>query len=254
MIILCCIILPGRVWAQDDDELIDPVLIYLKARLVDADDGSPVSYAHIVNMRTRGGTTTDVNGYFSLEMLNVDSLGLSAMGYMRDFVHIPYSYNPDSVLRVYARPLRVAIGEVKVTGEGKKVNMDGVGTGKPSDLDPTLRGDAFNKKPSVLAAIFSPASFLQYHLSKREKEKRNVRAAMISDAQWQRLSKYYNKDVVMAITGLTYAEADTFMIYFNQKNVLTAHSNEYDVRDAILKQYLLYQQEQFDGAAELKPE
>ena len=105
-----------------------------------------------------------------------------------------------------------------------------------------------------MAAIFSPASFLQYHLSKREKEKRAVREAMISDAQWQRLAQYYNKDVVMALTGLATAEADTFMIYFNQKNVLTGHSNEYDVRDAILKQYLLYQREQFAGTEESKPE
>ena len=91
-------------------------------------------------MRNRGGTTTDSNGYFSMEMLNVDSLGISAMGYMKEYVHIPISYNQDSVLTVYARPLRIAIGEVKVTGEGKKVNMDGVSTGKPSDIPAELRG------------------------------------------------------------------------------------------------------------------
>ena len=234
--------LPRAVQAQDD--LIDPVLIFLNARLVDKEDGSPVPYASIVNYRTRGGTSSDVHGNFSMEMLNVDSLGVSVMGYMKEYVHIPLWYKDDSVLTIYVRPLRVAIGEVKVTGQGKKVNMDGVATGKPDNIDPELRGDAFNKKPSVLAAIFSPASFLQYHLSKREKQKREVRAAMISDAQWQRLSEYYNKDVVMALTGLNEADADSFMIYFNQKNVLTAHSREYDVREAILKQYDLYLQEQ----------
>jgi len=241
LIILFCIGLPGATQAQDD--LIDPVLIFLKARLVDKEDGAPVSYAHVVNMRTRGGTSTDVNGFFSMEMLNVDSLGISAMGYMKEYLHVPVTYSEDSVLTVYARPLRIAIGEVKVTGEGKKVNMDGVGTGKPSDIPAELRGDAFNKKPSFLAAIFSPASFLQYHLSKREKQKREVRAAIISDAQWERLSQYYNKDVVMTLTGLNEVEADSFMIYFNRKSVLTAHSREYDVREAILKQYESYMQE-----------
>ena len=89
---------------------------------------------------------------------------------------------------------------------------------------------------------------MQYHLSKREKQKREVRAAMISDAQWERLSEYYNKDVVMSLTGLNESEADSFMIYFNQKSVLTAHSREYDVREAILKQYEMYMQEKlFDG-------
>ncbi|WP_163716382.1 hypothetical protein [Mangrovibacterium lignilyticum] len=246
MIILLFIGFPRGVQAQDED-IIDPVLIFLKARLVDKDDGSPVGYAHVVNMRTRGGTTTDVNGYFSMEMLNVDSLGITAMSYMKEYIHIPPYYNEDSLLTIYARPLRIAIGEVKVTGQGMKVNMDGVSTGKPDAIDPELRGDAFNKKPSILAALFSPASFLQYHLSKREKQKRDVRAAMISDAQWERLSQYYNKDVVMNLTGLNGAEADTFMIFFNQKSVLTAHSREYDVREAILKQYELYMQEKLFG-------
>jgi len=232
------------VQAQDDD-IIDPVLIFLKARLISIDDGSPVSYAHIVNMRTRGGTSTDANGYFSMEMLNVDSLGMSSLGYMREYFHVPLSYIEGSVLTLYARPMRVAISEVKVTGNARKLNL-GLGTGVPDSIPPELRGDAFNKKPSILAAIFSPASFLQYHLSKREKQKREVRAAIISDEQWQRLSKYYNKDVVMSLTGLKDAEADTFMIYFNQKNVLTANANEYDVRTAILQQYIFYTQERME--------
>lgn len=241
LLLLLVLMLPRELKAQD--EIIDPVLIFLKAKLVSKDDGSPVPYAHVVNLRTRGGTTTDAQGFFSMQMLNVDSLGISAMGYMREYIGIPYTYKDDSVITLYARPLRIAIGEVKVTGEAKKVNMDGVATGKPSDIPAELRGDAFNKKPSVLAAIFSPASFLQYHLSNREKQKREVRAAMISDAQWQYLSQYYNKDMVMALTGLNTADADTFMIYFNQKQVLTQHSREYDVREAILKQYELYLKE-----------
>lgn len=235
---------------SDDDPIIDPVLIYLKARLVDKEDGSPVAYAHIVNARTRGGTTTDVDGYFSMEMLNVDSLAISVMGYMKDYLHVPPRYSPDSVLTLYARPLRVPIGEVRVTGEGKKVNMDGVGTGKPVDISPELRGDAFNKKPSLLAAIFSPASFLQYHLSKSEKEKRNVRASMISNERWQYLSQFYNKETVMNLTGLNDLEADTFMIYFNQNSPLTPHSNEYDVREAIVDRFVAYQRERLNAKME----
>ncbi|MFV0379031.1 MAG: hypothetical protein ACK5JD_17205 [Mangrovibacterium sp.] len=237
-IVLLLLAVPREAKSQGD--IIDPVLIFLKAKLVNKEDGSAVPYANIVNLRTRGGTTSDANGFFSMQMLNVDSLGISAVGYMREYIGIPYTYKDDSVITLFARPLRIAIGEVRVTGEAQKVNMDGVATGKPSDIPAELRGDAFNKKPSVLAAIFSPASFLQYHLSKREKEKREVRAAMISDAQWQYLSQYYNKETVMMLTGMNTADADTFMIYFNQKQVLNQHSREYDVREAILKQYEAY--------------
>ncbi|MGD9931150.1 MAG: hypothetical protein AB7U05_14115 [Mangrovibacterium sp.] len=231
------------VQAQDDD-LIDPVLLHLKGKLVSKDDGLPVSFAHIVNMRTHGGTTTDALGRFSMEVLNVDSLGISAMGYVKEYVRIPHFHNEDSVLVIQARPIRYAIGEVKVTGEANKVNMDGISTGKPVNISPELRGDSYNSKPPWYAAIFSPASFLQYHISRREKEKREVRAAMISDQQWEYLSQFYNKDMVRSLTGLNDQEADKFMIYFNSKSVLTARSTEYDVREAILKQYELYKLEQ----------
>ncbi len=228
--------------AQGDD-LIDPVLLHLKGKLVSKDDGLPVPYAHVVNMRTHGGTTTDAYGRFSMEVLNVDSLAISAMGYMKEYIHIPPYHNEDSLLVVWASPIRYAIGEVKVKGEANKVNMSGISTGKPVDIAPELRGDAFNSKPPWYAAIFSPASFLQYHISRREKQKREVRAAIISDKQWEYLSQFYNKEMVMSLTGLDEMDADTFMIYFNSKSVLTSRSTEYDVREAIVKQFLIYQQE-----------
>ncbi|MEN6454520.1 MAG: carboxypeptidase-like regulatory domain-containing protein [Prolixibacteraceae bacterium] len=230
------------VWAQDDD-LIDPVLIQLKGTLVNTDDGLPVPYASVVNMRTHGGTTTDSRGRFTLEMLNVDSLSISAIGFMKQYVQIPVKQHQDSLLVVKMRPVRYAIGEVKVTGEAKKLNMDGVATGKPVDISPELRGDAYNKKPSWLAALFSPASFLQYHLSRSEKEKRNVREAMISEEQWEYLSQFYNKEMVMTLTGLNEQEADSFMVYFNSKSVLSPTSTEYDVRAAIIKEFENYKKE-----------
>ena len=225
------------------DDLIDPVLLHLKGKLISKDDGSPVPYAHVVNMRTHGGTTTNVMGHFSMEVLNVDSLAISAVGFVTEYIHIPHFHKEDSLLVIGLRPIRYAIGEVKVTGEANKVNMDGISTGKPVNIDPELRGDAYNTKPPWYAAVFSPASFLQYHLSKREKQKREARAAIITDQQWEYLSQFYNKKMVMTLTGLNEMEADSFMIYFNAKSVLTPHSREYDVRAAIITQFNLYQKE-----------
>jgi hypothetical protein len=241
IILLLLVVKP--VLAQDDDDLIDPVLLQLKGTLVSKDDGQPVPYAHVVNMRTHGGTATDANGCFTLEMLNVDSLSISAMGFMKEYVRIPLFQHGDSMLVIQVRPIRYAIGEVEVTGEARKVNMDGVATGKPVNIDPELRGDAFNKKPPWYAAIFSPASFMQYHFSRKEKEKRNARQAIITEKEWEYLSQYYNKDMVTKLTGLNEQEADSFMIYFNSKSVLDSRFTEYDVRAAILREFENYKKE-----------
>ena len=220
---------------------IDPILIQLKGKVLNKGDGLPVPYVHVVNMRTHGGTTTDMRGSFSMEMLNVDSMGISAMGFMKEYVHIPASHHPDSLFVIWLRPIRFAIQEVEVTGKNNSIQMEGISTGKPVDINPELRGDAFNTKPPWYAAIFSPASFLQYHISRKEKDKREARKAIVDEKRWEYLSQYYSKDIVMGLTGLNEEEADTFMIYFNSKGMLNETDNEYEVREAILQQYEFYQ-------------
>ncbi len=244
LLIVTCLLCLSSLWVEAQDLAdIDPILIRLKGKIVSKDDGLPVPYAHVVNMRNHGGTTTDYKGNFSIEMLNVDSLAISAMGFMKDYIHVPPGFSADSVLVFWARPIRYAINEVEVKGEANKVNMDGISTGKPVDIDPELRGDAFNSKPPWYAAIFSPASFIQYHVSKKEKEKREARKAIVSEQRWQFLSQYYSKEIVMSLTGLDEMEADSFMIYFNSKGILNHTNNEYQVREAILREFQLYERE-----------
>jgi hypothetical protein len=148
-----------------------------------------------------------------------------------------------NVLLLYAKPIRFSLPEVKVKGEQSKVNMDGVPTARKLDIDPQLRGDAYNKKPPVLAAVFNPVSFVQYYASKREREKRETRKAILTEKHWEILSQYYNKELVMELTGLSDSAADDFMYYFNSKEVLDFTSTEYDVRNAIKEQYKMYRDE-----------
>jgi endonuclease III-like uncharacterized protein len=91
---------------------------------------------------------------------------------------------------------------------------------------------------------------LQYKLSRKEREKRDVREAMISEEQWEYLSQYYNKEMVMNLTGLDEQEADSFMIYFNSKSVLRPNSTEYEVRAAILHEFENYKKEKEKVEAE----
>ena len=231
-----------QVFAQDLDE-IDPMPIKLKGQVLNLEDLSPVPFAYVLNFRTHSGVTTNQQGFFTMEMLNVDSLEISCLGYSKINVHVPVNYNEMNVLLLYAKPVRFALPGVDVKGEHAKVNMDGIDVGKKLDIDPQLRGDAFNKKPSVLAAVFNPASFIQYYASKREKEKRETRKAIVVEKKWDFISQYYNKKLVMELTGLNDFEADMFMMYFNSKDLISELTTEYEVREAIKEVYKLYRQE-----------
>ena len=48
--------------AQEDSDVIDPVLIKLQAKIISAGDSLPVPYANVLNNRTHSGTTTNADG------------------------------------------------------------------------------------------------------------------------------------------------------------------------------------------------
>ncbi|MDP2337125.1 MAG: hypothetical protein Q8N05_11890 [Bacteroidota bacterium] len=241
-LLLLLLFLSSQLFSQNQED-IDPMPVKLKAQVLNLADELPVPFAFILNHRTHGGVTTDEQGRFTMDMLNIDSLSISSLGFSKTTVRIPANYNEMNVLILYAKPIRFAIPEVKVAGEQMKVNMDGVPTAKKIDIAPQLRGDAFNKKPPVLAAFFNPVSFLQYYTSKREKEKREARKAIITEKQWEILSQFYTKELVMMLTSLNDSSADDFMMYINSKGLLSHMSNEYDVRATIREQFQIYRQE-----------
>ena len=242
-LILLLIFLFGAFQLKAQEDEIDPMPIRLKGQVLNLDDETPVSYASVINYRTHTRVTTNEQGYFTADALNIDSLEVSSLGFTKTVFHIPANYNEMNVLIVYAKPVRFALPQVNVKGEKQKVNMDGVPMGKKLDIDPQLRGDVYQKKPSVLAAIFSPASFLQYYTSKKEKEKRETRQAIVTEKKWETLSQYYNKELVMELTGLADIQVDDFMIYFNSKGILGRLQTEYDVRNAIIEVYKQYREE-----------
>ena len=232
-----------RAEGQETGIDVDPSLITLKAQLVSRGDSMGIPFAKVVYTRNRTGTTTNAGGYFSIEMLNIDSLTVSAMGFETQTVKIPRNYSENTTLKIYMRPVVYMIREVQVSGDKNKVDLNGVPTGKPTNIPNELRGDAFNKKPPVIAAFLNPLSYWQYYLSHKEIQKRKVREAVSLEKNWEMHAQNYNKRMVMMLTGLNDQQAEEFMIWFNSKDVLPYVSTEYEVRAAIRRWFQEYKRE-----------
>lgn len=215
------------------------MLINFKAQIISAADSSAVPYANIINHRTHSGTISNGEGYFTLEMLNIDSLVITSVGFEKSTLKVPRNYSEYNIFVFIMNPRNYGIGEVKVTGDRQSVDL-GIGGGQPINIAPELRGDAFNEAPPILAAFFNPISYWQYYLSRKEKRKRNVREAMALEKNWELHSKNYNKEKVIMLTGLKDAEADTFMIWFNGQNILPYTSTEYQIRASIIEYFHYY--------------
>jgi hypothetical protein len=175
-------------------------------------------------------------------MLNIDSLVVSSVGYEKAVFKVPPNYNGYGTVTYIMKPVSYGIGQVDVKGEKQQYDL-GLDQGKPVNIAPELRGDAFNERPPIIAALFNPVSYLHYYLSNREREKRDVREAMALERNWKLHAENYNKNVVMKLTGLNEAEADSFMVWFNAQNVLPYTATEYEVRASITYYFEQYKRE-----------
>ncbi|MFV0554749.1 MAG: carboxypeptidase-like regulatory domain-containing protein [Mangrovibacterium sp.] len=248
--LLLGVLMPWQSMAQHDEIIIDPVLVFFKGRLVDKLTGDPVPFANVVNLRTRGGTSTNISGYFSMEMLNVDTMLISVLGYEKERISIRLPYSEDST-QVYAvEPIRFPIQPVEVEGKKREMSFGDLGTGKVDSLSPEFRATTWKEKPKWWQVLFNPIKYAEYK-GKGETKRREMREALATEADWLRLTKYYNQEMVFQLTGLKEEDADDFMIYFNLHNKLTGRSNEYDVREAILRLYGEYMKQKYGESYEL---
>lgn len=226
---------------------IDLYIVNIRGKVTGAEDGEPIPYAHVINPREHGGTTTNADGIFSLRMFTEDTLIIRAVGFVDQKFFIQ-EFPPKDLYEIVLKPIRYLINEVTVS---EKLNMRehlGLPDAKPLDIPIELRGDAFNEKPPWFAAFVSPLSFLQYHLSDREKEKREVLKTIKNDKEWLMFSGYYNLENIKRLTGLHGDEADKFMIYCNLHNQLPYFASQMQIEFQILDFYFKYKKEQKDKA------
>lgn len=217
-------------------------MINIKGQVIDEVTKEGVGYVQVLNLRIRGGTMADALGNFSIQADPSDTLTFKSMGYKEKKIPVAGIITPGSEnAKITLSPVRILVGQVDVEGTAPKVNMSGIPVGKSVNVPVELRSDYFASRPTTLTAIFRPLSFISYHLSKSEKEKRITLAAIRSERDWQILSLVYNKDVIHRISGFTGEALEDFMLFCNAYNGLPVNATSYDVEkrlNELLIEYL----------------
>lgn len=216
-------------------------MVNVKGQVIDEITKEGVRYAQVLIMRIRGGTMTDATGTFSIQADPMDTITFKSLNYKDKKVPVSAIFNSENgMARIMLSPVRILLGQVEVEGTGPKVNMSGIPVGKSVSVPVELRSDYFASNPTTLTAIFRPMSYLSYHLSKSEKEKRATLTAIHSERDWQILSLVYNKDVIQRISGLTGEALEDFMLFCNAFNGLPVNATSYDVEKRIKELIIEY--------------
>lgn len=201
----------------------DTTLTEIHARLLSAADSTPVPFANIVLSRNYSGTTTNEDGFFSINILKTDSLIVTSIGYKKTIIEIPPYFSCIDTLVFYMQPVKYSLGEVNVIGKRKKSYYFEKEELPEMPIDP--------RPGQVYVTI--PISLLYHYLNKKEKQKREYQREMEITKSWEEHSIVYNKETVSKITGLNEAYADTFMTWLNAKEILLYNSSEYKIYSTI---------------------
>ncbi len=223
----------------------DLYLVYVRGKVSNIENGEPIPNAHVINSRSRSGTTTNADGVFTLQMLTDDTLTIRVVGFVEEDFFIN-EFPPKNLYEISMKPVRYLLDEVEVSDTWGGKSGLGLPEAKPLNVPVELRGSAFHEDPPWYAAILSPIAYLQYHTSSSEKEKRTARNIILNEEQWKVFSRYHNLETIEKITGLWGDAADKFMLYCNMHNQLPYNAPqmeiEYQIR-ALYEQYKIEQEE-----------
>ena len=224
----------------------DLYMVNIKGVITSAEGNDPVPYAHVINARVHGGTITNADGMFSINMLTEDTLIIRAVGFVDQKLTID-EFPPKELYEIVLKPVRYLINEITVKDENGLGRKLGLPNAKPLDIPTELRGAAFNEKPPWYAALLSPLSFMQYHLGKDEKHKREIRTTIANNEEWLKFSRYFNLETITRLTGLEGKEADQFMVYCNMNNRLPYFAGQMEVEFQIMDLYFKYKREKTEA-------
>jgi hypothetical protein len=216
-------------------------MVNVKGQIIDEMTKEPVSYVQILNLRVRGGTMSDAKGSFSIQADPLDTLTFKSLNYKDKRVPVKDIFNTENgVAKIELSPVKIMLGQVEISSNAPKVNMNGIPVGKSVDVPVELRSDYFASKPKTLAVLSKPLSFISYYTSKDEKEKRATLSAIHSERDWKILSLVYNKDVIQKVSGFKGDALEDFMLFCNAFNALPINATSYDVEKRIRELMIEY--------------
>ena len=103
-LLLCCLSLK----AQNDYHTI-------KGEIVSSDSLAPIPKAHILSELSHYGTTSDFDGKFSMPIKTIDTLRISSVGFVTEYIHINHDSIDANNFRILLQRDTILLDEIDVT-------------------------------------------------------------------------------------------------------------------------------------------
>ena len=245
---LAMLLLAGAVqWANAQSA------VKISGVVTDGKTKEPVPYVHVYTKSFSGGTATDEQGKFMVEINPADTLIFSAVGFDKYF----FSLKQDDIRPYYEVVIELdfktyELEPVKVTAykdveQFKKEILDLNIPSRKKELtlsiprnarvydDPVLNNRLLDDRMNGGLAISGPIAALYNAFSKQGRQMRKLEVYRKEASERRLIASKYNIDMVKRVTSLNEEGALRFMEWCKFEDEFLLTSTEYDITVAMLK-------------------
>ncbi len=217
-------------------------LVLVQGFTLHRDSLTPAAYVTVANTRSRMGTISGDNGFFSIHVRRGDTLEFTAVNLEKSVYVLPKYYSSDKVsVRAVMRQKVYQLNEITIRPYSEKqFKKDLLGLQLPDQPDlqlPQIPRFAtvsdVARSGGVGGGVSGPITKLYDRFSKEGKSKRKLTELMKNDNRQRVYKAKMNPDFVAKVTGLQAEELEKFMAYCKLAEDFVVESDEYTLASAI---------------------
>ncbi len=234
--------------------------VKIKGIVKDQKSGIPISFAHIYIPELSLGTASNLQGEFKFELVKIDSITISAIGYIGQVIYLHDSVFEDKLtLNVSLIPKAYELAEVKIRAyptysELKRKILEYEMTPEEINMESLMK--AFERNMAMLSrrskpldhmndgggfSVGSPVTAIYNLFSRDAKNEKKLRKLLIADNLKKKVGERLSFELVSTLTGLKdKKEVADFIKYCNFDDLFVLAATDIQLYETIVERYKVY--------------
>ncbi len=229
----------------------DSVAVNLKGKIISVTDKKPLESAHILNLNTVEGTTTNRQGLFEIPAMANDTIYISYVGYQSIKLKVTKDLLKGNELEIAIHEKTAIIDEVTVKAHDligvlvvdaenvpldkfNRIHIDGLPqayeVGRPQS----------KKYNSGLNAVFNPIDFWYNKLGKRPKELKKLKKLKDADKLRGIMEEKFSREVLLTYMDMSRKDLNDLLKECNRSDRFIRKASDLQVIEAVLQCYDTY--------------
>ncbi len=234
-------------YAQEDIKK-DSLAVNLKGKIISVTDKKPLESAHILNLNSVEGTTTNRQGLFQIPAMANDTIYISYVGYQSIKLKVTKDLLKGNELEIAIHEKTAIIDEVTVKAHDligvlvvdaenvpldkfNRIHIDGLPqayeVGRPQS----------KKYNSGLNAVFNPIDFWYNKLGKKPKELKKLKKLKDADKLRDIMEEKFSREVLLTYMDMSRKDLNDLLKECSRSDRFIRKASDLQVIEAVLQCY-----------------